>query len=447
MSMQKKMSNQKGVAIILALITITILSVLVGELMYETALYKRIVANNIDQLQAKNLTRIGLKLARLQILGTRKAKQKIKEFGKNLPIKAADVELIWRTPLLLPPPLPGNASLVLKSEHGKFTDALGLNGNLSVHIVGESQKLNINRLVWLVKAKKKKDDDPNKTEEEKKAEEEAANKDPEEEEKTEEELLEIFRKTMIDAVDELLAKKREDDEDFYEKYDSISGKVIIGNLLAWVDPNTIVDGDGSQADAFYLEQTPPYHIKKAPLYSMSELNLIKGFDDELTNFISEYFTTVLTEGINVNQVDSKLIQALFPSISDDDLEKFEERRTDLPFEDVDEFWKYMNEELGFEEEDKEEIDESGLLFVTEETAFRVVIEARSGDARKLWVASLGVAPPTLVRKDETEDEKAARLKREKEKLEKEQEQEEKGQEDQVTVYDTDAPKVLYLRTD
>jgi hypothetical protein len=52
----------------------------------------------------------------------------------------------------------------------------------------------------------------------------------------------------------------------------------------------------------------------------------------------------------------------------------------------------MNE-LGFGQEDKKVLDDAGITIVTTETAFRVEIEARSGDARKVWVAHLGAAPP------------------------------------------------------
>jgi type II secretory pathway component PulK len=277
--------------------------------------------------------------------------------------------------------LPG-ASIGLKDSVKKLTDALDLSGSLVVNVYGESGKLNLNRLIWRQETRPTAPGGANPNT----PPPPPANTDP-----NANPLLKI-RQSYAATLNEMLRQKRDESDEFRLKYEGISGEILIGNVLAWIDSTTQVDGEGAPKEGFYRDLNPKVSIKNAPLYSLDELHLVKDFDDELIEFMKKNFTALLTEGINANSIDESLIKALFPKIDEDTLKKFTEKRTETGFSKPDDFWKFMNE-LGFGQEDKKVLDDAGITIVTTETAFRVEIEARSGDARKVWVAHLGAAPP------------------------------------------------------
>ena len=383
--MKKKsriLGNESGVAMLMALTSITILAVLAGELIYETEVYHKIVFNSLDQLRAQELAKSGLKLARLQTLAGKKANQALAELGKAAPISQVDVDRIWQTPLLLPPPVLPGSSIGVRDAVKKLTDKLDLSGSLVVNIYGESGKLNLNRLVWRPETRGNQPGAANPAAPPAPAPGADPNADP---------LLKL-RQSFAVALNEMLKQKRDESEEFRLKYEALTGEILIGNVLSWIDPRTEVDGEGVPKQSYYRDQNPSYSIKNAPLYSLEELHLVKDFDDTLVDFMSKNFTALLTEGINVNSIEDTMIKALFPKIAEDTLVKFNEKRTETGFSKPDDFWTFM-QTLGFGQEDKKVLDDAGISIVTTETAFRVEIEARSGDARKVWVAHLGAAPP------------------------------------------------------
>ncbi len=442
--MQKLLRNEHGIAMMLSITTVTVIAILTAELIYEVAVYQKVVNNTVDNLRAKYLARGALQLGRLQVHAANKALQKIKQIGKNSPVKNTDVNQIYNIPLILPPPLPSSATLVARSALDNFNEELGLhNSQVSVKLVPDSSKLNLNRLIWL--AERKKDKDSDKDEDEDSDDEDGEGEDDDDDENSEKEedsdketeedrgkRLQTVRATISETLQALMDKKFEDDEDFAQKYDSITADELVGNILAWIDKETFLDAEGAPKESFYSNHDPPYALKNAPLYSLSELHMVKGFDDELVEFVSQNFTAALTDGININRMSEALIQALFPSFNEDMTQQLSKHSREVGFSKIEDFWKYMQDEFEFSEDDKKELEKRELALTTTETAFRVLIEAKSGDARRVWVAQLGAAPPEqrkLMSPDEARKESKD------------------NQEKTTSKNDNNPPPIVYLRTD
>lgn len=452
--LRRLLGNDRGIAMMLAITTVTVIAILTAELIYEVSVYQKVVNNTVDNLRAKYLARGALKLGQLQIHAANKALQKVEEIGKNSPVKSTDVEQIYDTPLILPPPLPPGASLVAKSALESFNEELGLgNGQISVKIVPDSAKLNLNRLVWLAEKKKEKpkpnnNNDKNNDEDDGQDPEDDPRDDlpPENQEETAEdraEKLQAVRATISETLQSLMDKKFEDDQDFANKYDFITADELVGNIIAWVDKNTQVDGVGAPKEGFYRDLDPPYSVKNAPLYSLSELHMVRGFNDELVEFVSQNFTASLTDGINVNRISDTLIQALFPSFDEDMLERFNEHRKEVGFPKIEDFWKYMQDEFDFSEDDKKELEQRGLTLTTKETAFRVLIEAKSGDARRVWVAQIGAEPPDLTPKNQEKPPEQPKPINPNEDRNSDEDETKKT----ASKNDNKPPPIVYLRTD
>lgn len=380
-SFAKPVRNEKGVAMMMAMVTFLVLSVLVGELVYETGVYNSVVWRQVDQYRAKLLARSALRLALLQVRAAEKARAKAKSLGLGESTSLTDQ--IWQTPLVLPPPAPpgfGEADSKSLEEFGKN---LGLEGSLSVSINGENGRMNLNQLVWL-KDKASGEGGGGTTP-------------PAESEEERNKRLESSRQGIVQFVDELLEQKRRSDDSFRDRYGSVRGEVLVKNILAWIDPSTLVDGDNQNKLEYYSRAEPyPYAIHNAPLAAESELYMIKGFDDTLANLFADTFTTQTTGGINVNDASNNMLRALIPELGDLELERIQKRKEDESlggkFKDAADFWNFLAT-LGNFEESKKRLDERGVTILGPETSYRVVLTAKSGQATKTWVAKIGPLPP------------------------------------------------------
>lgn len=374
----KPIKNEKGVAMMMAMVTFLVLSVLVGELVYETGVYNSVVWRQVDQYRAKLLARSALRLALLQVRAAEKARAKAKSLGLGESTSLTDQ--IWQTPLVLPPPSPPGFGEADSKSLDEFGKKLGLEGSLSVSITGENGRMNLNQLVWLKdKSAEGGTTPPAETDEEKSK------------------RLEASRQGIAQFVDELLEQKRRSDDAFRDRYGAVRGEVLVKNILAWIDPATLVDGDNQNKTEYYSRVEPyPYALHNAPLASESELYMIKGFDDTLANLFADTFTTQLTGGINVNEASSNLMRALIPELGEVELERIQKRKEDDSlggkFKNAEDFWNFLAT-LGNFEEAKRRLDERGVTILGPETSYRVVLTAKSGQATKTWTAKIGPLPP------------------------------------------------------
>jgi type II secretory pathway component PulK len=376
----KIIKNQKGVAMMMALITFLVLSILIGELAYETGVYNGVVWRQADQLRARLLARSALRLALLQIRAAEKAKEKAKSI--NLPESITDQ--IWQTPLILPPPAPPGLGVEETKSLEEFTKNLGLDGSLAVSISGENGRLNLNQLVWV---------------KEKQTGELVGGQRPALTEEKRKELQQTTKQSFAKMITELLETKRQSDDTFRDKYGSITGETLVGNILAWMDPNQLIDGDNREKKDYYSRFEPtPYSLKDAPLFSESELYMVKGFDDSLVDLFSENFTTQTTGGLNVNDASPNLIQALIPEIGENEIDQIQKRRSDEKlggkFKDAKDFWEFLNTFGNFEDA-KKRLDEQGIAILEKESSYRVIITAKSGSTTKTWFAKIGPMPPKI----------------------------------------------------
>ena len=370
-----KKRNEAGVAVMLALVTITVLAVLAAELIYETQVYRRIVFNSASRLQSYYLAKSGLKLARLQLLAAKKAKKQLKKLAGIVPISLAEVEMIWKLPLTLPPPVFTDASLALQSSLEELKEELGLgNATINISISGESQKISLNRLVW-------KPQIPRQTPPAGQVDTAAS---PEN----------SMKNTIVNILTELINQKKDEDENFYNQYEYLNPITLIENLQAWIDPKINIDGDNLPKENYYQEQDPPYNVKNAPLYAFSELRLVKGFEEQLINFLEEYFTATLSEGLNINTAEKKLLKSIFLDLEEEEIDKIIERREILPFPGTKEFWEYMKEEFKYTEQSKKELEKKGIVITVDETSYQAIIEIDTNYSKRTWVAYFGLEAPS-----------------------------------------------------
>ena len=115
-------------------------------------------------------------------------------------------------------------------------------------------------------------------------------------------------------------------------------------IIDWLDEDletTIPDG---AEDVYYMNLERPYRTANTAMQSISELRLIKGFDD--TEVYGAVLPHVCAYGvstpINVNTATAEVLRSLAEGISESDAEKIIEQRTDTAFKDINAFLAFEN---------------------------------------------------------------------------------------------------------
>lgn len=112
----------------------------------------------------------------------------------------------------------------------------------------------------------------------------------------------------------------------------IAPKDLAALIKDWIDKNSRSDSGGnySDEDTPYRKETPPYRAKNGPLYSLEELKMIDGWDEEVHAVFSPYLTIFPYKSktdenlnkININTAKRSLLMCLIPEARDICGEKF-----------------------------------------------------------------------------------------------------------------------------
>jgi len=231
--------HDRGIALLATLLAISLMTMLVVEFSTSAVLGYRAAANQADELRAYYLARsgiqIGLAVLALDSLSKRLAKDKYDSLDQ-----------VWAQPIA-PIPVEG--------------------GTVSMSIVDEERKLNINKL---------------------------------------------FNQ-----------QKREPDEQFAAIVTRLLSNIglspaLVPILIDWLDPDSIESDGGAEAD-YYLRLMPPYEPRNGQMPTIGDLRMLKGMDDVTFLRLSRYLTT-RQEGagvINANTASPEVLAALVPELEND----------------------------------------------------------------------------------------------------------------------------------
>ncbi len=137
-------------------------------------------------------------------------------------------------------------------------------------------------------------------------------------------------------------------------------------IADWIDPdleNTIPNG---AEDGYYLNLETPYRSANSPIYSVSELRLIKGFEDiETFQQIKPYVCALATSNeetaININTASAEVLQSLSAAMTEELVSDILKRRDETPFNNLKEFTSFAK--LGTIIKDKKNLSTSSDYFL------------------------------------------------------------------------------------
>ena len=145
-------------------------------------------------------------------------------------------------------------------------------------------------------------------------------------------------------------------------------------IIDWLDDDlqtTIPDG---AEDVYYMNLERPYRTANAPMQSISELRLIKGFEnsDVYDTLLPHVCAFGVNTPININTAAAEVLRSLADELSDADVEKIIEQRNESAFVDINAF-------TGFNDLKTKIADTQGLSVDTE--YFMLQTESTIGQVR------------------------------------------------------------------
>ncbi len=392
--------NSSGIALFMVIAAISILSILVTEFTYISQINQKIAFDALDQVKAHYLAKSGFKLSLLRL----KAYQKVKEIiaqqtggATGAPgVSKQMLDRIWNFPFMypIPPEIPG-LTIAEKDAIQKFTKESGLEGSFTAVIESESSRYNLNMLLSsfvpttttttttagggsgrTTTSSTTSTTAPGQTG--------AAQFDPAQ-----------ARASLADYLLNIFQRKAETDDDFADFYKGFQINDLVDSIAGWVDRGYEMRSRG-------FEEKVPY--KRAPFYTLTELHMVPGMDDTLYELFAPALTVTTTPGINVNTMKEPILRALIPGLTDEEVSEFfkfrDSEEEDNLFKTEADFFKYVQEKFSRFNNDpdevrrfKEDLAKKNIRLVTDESDFRITVQATVNQSTRLIEAWVTATPP------------------------------------------------------
>lgn len=388
--------TQKGVALILVLSSITLLTALLADFSFDVSLNKLKVQNDLDKFQAKLNAEAGLNLAMVRLRLYKEARNIME---KNEQIKKSvgheSLDQIWSLPFILPIPVTSEMSLTQKEAVKEFHDQSLIQGSLRVSIQNASNQINVNLMRAEIKSESEKNNYQDSTQEDSTQDSEFS---------IEAKLTETLRKLFED-------KKYKDDY-FANKYANTEPEELVKRLKFYISDkeSEFVMQSANIASEFQALEISPKH---APLTSISELYLIPGWDDTIVALIKNLITVHGSVVIDLNKINDQGLKMIFPNLTDEQVKDFFEYRDDPKdpkyFKGIEQFKNYIVNQAAiissadFDDRIKK-FKNNGVNFGVGASLFRILSEGEYGRSTYSITAYASLpARPTLPKKDDNQD--------------------------------------------
>ena len=127
---------------------------------------------------------------------------------------------------------------------------------------------------------------------------------------------------------------------YYKRMLDILGleAALADTLVDWIDADINVRVPNGAEDEYYLLLERPYRTANRSLVSVSELRLVKGYDQRAIELLLPHVTALPAEtSINVNTATPIVLQALNPGLSESDVSTLIDDRGEKGYENINDF--------------------------------------------------------------------------------------------------------------
>lgn len=311
MKFLREIQNQRGVALLMVISSIAILTLLLADFTFETKINQLKAYNAQDRAQARLNAEAGLSFSLAKLRIYQEVRNKI-EKNKNLQsvIKPQMLDRILVQPFVLPVPLPPKASLIQKNALKEFEEGTVLKGSLQLTTTQISGFLNPNNLRIPLpdpssqqrNFESRPGDDPNR---------EDQTKSP----------LEITEEKITQMLEDVIFRKRQEDNLFDQLYPNLEAKTLVKELKYYVNGPNAVD-DPEMVDIQRIYEREGLFAKHAPMTSLDEFYTLAGWPEVLINEVIDRFTVHEVGFISLNDLTENTLRLLFPDITPEQSEEF-----------------------------------------------------------------------------------------------------------------------------
>ncbi|MBT3234548.1 MAG: hypothetical protein HN353_01205 [Bdellovibrionales bacterium] len=397
---QRLTNNDRGVAILMVMGSIALLTYLLAEFTFETKLNKIKVQNSQDRVQARLNAEAGLTLAMAKLRLYQQARNTI-EKQKSLK-ERIDPDLLQSVvtmPFIYPITLPPRSDIIQRNAVAEFEKNSLVQGKISLAISPVSNFLNPNNLRIPHTTDKNEDDGHTTTNDDLTS----ANSAPHEY------LVEVF----IQALHKRKLEKQEQSELAADYLADVDETQLVDNLKFFVNQKGRFTSPLTPESERQFQEAGIYP-KHAPMSSISEMHLLPGWSDEVFDLIKGQISIHDVTIIPLNKITEKQLANIFPSITPEQSKEFFEFRDGTeeeephPFKSPQDFKKLVVSQLAIlEEEDYnkriKEFANAGLQLGIAGKLFKVV--SRGGFKRANYTITAYInlpikpLPPAPEKKD------------------------------------------------
>ncbi len=313
--------NENGVALLLVLGVVGILTFLLAEFTFDTKLNKIRIYNQQEKAQARLDAEAGLNYAMARLRLYQVGRNKIEKDENIKKMFSPEVlESFLTEPFVYPLPVSAKADIIQKSAINEFQKNALLQGEFTVTISKIAGFLNPNALRILPKTTQ----NPNTQGAGSSNQNEGidANLDGiPDDEKNLTNIHDIVEKKLVTTLEKLIDEKRQSDDNFNAKYSNLNAKDLIKELKYFVnDRNKVTDvGTSDIENKFQSKNITPKH---APLSSIEELYLLPSWEDPIIDLIKDRMSVHEVGIIGVNEITNEDLKVLFPQITPIQIEEF-----------------------------------------------------------------------------------------------------------------------------
>lgn len=378
----EKNRSQRGIALFMVMGAITLLTVLMAELTYSTQVHSRLAYNYVDGLKAYYLAKAALKLSELRLRSYLQIKNFLndpnnKQIKETLP--KGTIDKIWSMPLLFPIPVPTQASMAEADMVKDFMKESRLSGSYTANITGESTKLNLNMLFVKTASADQASGASGASGTQPNTPSSGSSGSSPAGASGSSAATVNFRPLLESTISSLIEQKKTQDNEFADVYRNLQGKDVVDAIEYYLFPEKPVSN---------LPGFKAFKAKQAPFFSITELHLIPGIDDEIYSLLEPSFTVYSTPGVNMNTIDKRMLRALIPELNeteaDDVLRKRDDPDVGQPWATEEDFFKAVSETGAGQSinEIKKRLKDANIKFTADENSFKVSVLATVGQAQR-----------------------------------------------------------------
>jgi len=374
--LKKVVQNDQGVALLMVMGFISILTALLVDFSFETRINTSKAYNSQDRVQARLNAEAGLNFAlgELKIYQIARNRLEKEEKAKGI-LTPSLIESVLTRPFMFPIIAPPGAGVSQKSALSEFEKKTFLQGQFQLFITPVKGFLNPNSLRIPIEKPDSNDSTGGFSQDRNQGQDQNnAKKQPHQ----------YIEEQMIKLIQNILNEFRETNDPFLKEFPNIVPRMLVKEMKFFVNnPDNMKEPEKFEIQANYnQENIMPKH---APLSSLSELNYLLGWPEYLLEKVKRQLTVHEVGFISLNDLDKDGLTLIFPQISPEQIEEFFRYRDGdaelgelpKPFKTVEEFKSLVTSRLSVVsasayEERAKEFEQGNLKFGVAGKLYKVV---------------------------------------------------------------------------